>query len=54
MMWRAAFALASPGGKRAKLSILIFHRVLPERDPLFPGEPFGAEFDQLVGHIASR
>jgi len=38
VIWRSAFALASPGGTRARLSVLIFHRVLPRRDPLFPGE----------------
>lgn len=34
----------SPGGGRGRLSILIYHRVLPEHDPLRPGEPTVAEF----------
>ena len=54
MIWQSAIALASPGGVRAKLSILIFHRVLPQQDPLFPEEPFAAQFDSVIRHISSR
>lgn len=54
MIWRSAFALASPGGTRARLSILIFHRVLPRQDPLFPGEVFAEQFATLMNHVASR
>jgi peptidoglycan/xylan/chitin deacetylase (PgdA/CDA1 family) len=32
-----------------RLSILIFHRVLPQPDPLFPGEIDAAAFDQQLG-----
>lgn len=35
----------SPAGPKAKLSILIFHRVLAEPDPLFPGEATVDTFD---------
>ncbi|NMG63882.1 polysaccharide deacetylase family protein [Azoarcus indigens] len=41
---RAALGLASPGGRRARLSTLIFHRVLPAPDPLLPGDPDAATF----------
>ena len=41
---RAAAAALSPAGKRARLSILIFHRVRPERDALFPGEDTAETF----------
>ena len=54
VIWRSAFALASPGGTRARLSILIFHRVLPQQDPLFPGEIFAEQFAALMSHVASR
>ncbi|MEO6929210.1 MAG: polysaccharide deacetylase family protein [Casimicrobiaceae bacterium] len=54
MIWRSAFALASGQGDRARLSILIFHRVLERPDPLFPGEPHAAQFDALVRHVAAR
>jgi peptidoglycan/xylan/chitin deacetylase (PgdA/CDA1 family) len=35
----------SRGSAAARLSILIYHRVLPERDPLFPDEPTTDTFD---------
>jgi len=53
-MWRYAFKFASPGGTRGRLSILIFHRVLAETDPLFPGEPNAAQFDKLCAHLRAR
>jgi peptidoglycan/xylan/chitin deacetylase (PgdA/CDA1 family) len=45
------FALASPAGSKARLSILMFHRVLAARDPLFPDEPDIARFDEIMGWI---
>lgn len=44
--------LLSPGGARARLSILIFHRVLPAKDPLFPGEPDVAGFEAILRSVA--
>ncbi|WP_245795305.1 polysaccharide deacetylase family protein, partial [Thioalkalivibrio denitrificans] len=35
---RPMVSFLSPQGPRARLSILIYHRVLPEADPLLPGE----------------
>ena len=43
----AADALAG-----TRLSIVIFHRVLPEPDPLFPGEMHAAQFDALCAELA--
>ena len=37
-----------------KLSILIFHRVLPSPDPLFPQEMDAVRFDGLMGIVARR
>ena len=54
VIWRSAFALASPGGTRARLSVLIFHRVSAAQDPLFPGEIFAEQFAALMSHVASR
>jgi peptidoglycan/xylan/chitin deacetylase (PgdA/CDA1 family) len=48
---RTAFQLACPGGD-SKLSILIFHRVIAEPDPLFPDEPDGHRFDQIMGWVS--
>jgi peptidoglycan/xylan/chitin deacetylase (PgdA/CDA1 family) len=45
-----ALALAS----RGRLSIMIFHRVVAEADPLLPGEPSAAQFEALLTHIKGR
>lgn len=52
-MIRSAFNLISPRGRSARLNILIFHRVLPTIDPLFPDEPDAARFDQMMSWVKS-
>jgi len=52
-MLKPLFQLASPAGARARLSVLIFHRVLPEPDPLFPDEMDARRFDALCGWLKS-
>ena len=47
------FGLLSPAGARARLTVLIFHRVLREPDPLFPDEVDAARFDELLGWVKS-
>lgn len=47
------FRLLSPTGGRGRLSVLIFHRVLREVDPLFPDEVDAARFDALLGWVKS-
>ena len=47
------FRVMSPGGTRARLSVLIFHRVLPEPDPLFADEMHARRFDEMCGWLAS-
>lgn len=44
----------SPAGSRGRLSIFIFHRVLPSPDPYLPYEPDVVWFDKVVGFIASH
>jgi len=44
MLLRSLLTLLSPGGRRGRLSILIYHRVLPEPDPLLSGDPDAARF----------
>ena len=44
-------SLASPGGRQGRLSTLIFHRVLPVPDPLFPDEMDAGRFDELCGWL---
>jgi len=50
MIVGSALGLASVG----RLSILIFHRVLRDADPLLPGEPTAADFDALLAHLKAR
>lgn len=50
---RQAIGLLSPAGKRARLSVFIFHRVLPKPDPLFPDEPDAEQFDRIVSWITT-
>lgn len=50
-MVRQMFQWLSPQGARARLSTLIFHRVLPAPDPLFPGEIDAASFDAICGWL---
>jgi peptidoglycan/xylan/chitin deacetylase (PgdA/CDA1 family) len=52
MMMRQIFQLLSPAGRRGKLSVLIFHRVLAEPDPLFPGEIDARQFDAICAWLA--
>lgn len=47
------FSLLSPAGARARLTVLIFHRVLREPDPLFPDEVDATRFDEQLGWVKS-
>lgn len=47
-----ALGLASPAGNGAKLATLIYHRVLPEPDPLMPDTPDVTAFDWQMDLIA--
>ena len=48
---RALFGLLSPGGARARLTVLIFHRVHPGQDAMFPGEMHAATFRERMGWV---
>lgn len=52
LLGKALMRVASPGGRRG-LSILIYHRVLPEADPLFPSEVDRVEFDRQLRLLKS-
>ena len=49
----AFFRLALTAASRNRLSVLIYHRVLPEPDELLPGEPCAAEFDRAMRLVKS-
>ena len=44
MPLKPLFTMLAPKGSGARLTTLIFHRVLPSVDPLFPGAPDAARF----------
>lgn len=46
------FSSLAPAGAQARLSILIFHRVLPQHDPLFPAEVDAARFDDICRWVS--
>lgn len=52
MMIRSLAHLLSPAGDRARLSILVFHRVHAHPDPLFPDEPDIRRFDTVMGWVS--
>jgi peptidoglycan/xylan/chitin deacetylase (PgdA/CDA1 family) len=49
---RTAAGFLSPRGARARLAILIYHRVRPQIDPLHPFEVDRARFDWQMGLLA--
>lgn len=51
--YRIAASRFSPAGPGAKLSILIFHRVLAQPDPLFPSEATVQSFDWQMALLKS-
>ena len=51
-MLKPLFSWLSPVGDGAPLSVLIFHRVLPQPDPLFPSEMHARRFDIVCGWLA--
>ena len=53
MPFRPIFHWQSPAGAQARLSVLIFHRVLSEPDPLFPDEMHAQRFDTVCGWLKS-
>lgn len=47
-MWELLFQSLSPAGPHAKLSVLIFHRVLPRPDLLLQNEPDALSFERQM------
>ena len=52
-MFRVIVGLLSPGGSRSRLTILIFHRVLEQRDELFPNAIHATTFRERMQWIGS-
>jgi len=53
MFVKQVITLLSPAGQNGRLSIFIFHRVLDQPDPLFPGEPDRVSFDRMMGWVSA-
>jgi peptidoglycan/xylan/chitin deacetylase (PgdA/CDA1 family) len=51
-MFRPLFALRAPAGPHSPLTVLIFHRVLAEPDPLFPLDMHARQFDAVCSWVA--
>lgn len=51
LLSRMLASVLSPSGYGAALSVLIFHRVLPSPDPLFPEQIDAERFDALLGWL---
>jgi peptidoglycan/xylan/chitin deacetylase (PgdA/CDA1 family) len=55
MIIKGATALLAPGGSKARLSILVYHRVLPKSDPLLPDQitidEFNVQMQALSEHF---
>jgi len=49
---RPVLRILSPGGRRGRLSVFIFHRVLESADPLLPQQPDAAHFERIVQFIS--
>lgn len=50
-MMRICAGRLSPAGPQARLSVLIFHRVAQQVDPLFPDEVDARRFDEILGWV---
>jgi len=48
---RPLLSWLSPAGANGHLSVFIFHRVLPQLDPLFPSEVDAIRFDRIMGWV---
>ncbi len=54
MSWRLLSRLGSPGARRGNLTVLFFHRVFADPDPLMPGEPTAQSFDAMLGWLQAQ
>lgn len=48
---KALLSMVSPAGSKCRLTIFIFHRVLPQPDPIFPSEVNAVQFDKMMGWV---
>lgn len=51
MIIKNVASIFSPSGRQARLSVLIFHRVLPQVDALFPQEQDARRFNEVLSWV---
>jgi len=51
---QSLFSLLSPAGRAGRLSLMLFHKIPRDADPLTPGEPTLARFEQLLDFLAAN
>ena len=52
-LWRQVLAELAPAGERGRLTVLGFHQVLADPDPLRPDEPSASRFESQLRWISS-
>lgn len=50
---KSIFSLLSPAGAKGRLSVFIFHRVMPQPDPLFAEQMHAVRFHEVCGWLKS-
>jgi peptidoglycan/xylan/chitin deacetylase (PgdA/CDA1 family) len=51
-MLKQIFSWLSPAGPKGRISILIFHRVIADPDPIFPDQMDAKRFNEICGWVA--
>ncbi|NTV70734.1 MAG: polysaccharide deacetylase family protein [Azonexaceae bacterium] len=53
-VFKPAFRILSPSGRRGKLFVFIFHRVVDQNDALLPSEPDAVQFDWMMNFVKNN
>lgn len=54
IFWKSIGSIFSPGGKNARLSVLTYHSVLEENDPLCPGSISIGDFYKIIEFLSKN
>jgi peptidoglycan/xylan/chitin deacetylase (PgdA/CDA1 family) len=53
-VYRLLYGKLAPQGRRSRLTVLIYHRVLDEHDPMRPSEPTRAQFETRMAWVKAH